>query len=361
MIEGHGDDAYRYQGIKVNFSSNVYNHFCHEGLFCHLADKLDNVVSYPEPAPTHLEESLALLLGLQKDEVCVTNGATEAIYLIAQTFRRSQSAILMPTFSEYRDACQLHEHKIQIIYNCQLSTVKAAIEREKNQTCSSSSEREQARTKFNSQLFWLCNPNNPTGSVLDKEQLAQSIEKHTETLFVLDASYAPFTEEPLLTAAEACQYPNVLMLHSMTKKYAIPGLRLGYITAHKNLLAEVRLQRMPWSVNQVAIDAGFYLLAHSDEFRLPLHELMLERQRVAERLTALGCIEVWPSQTHILLCKLRMGRAAALKEYLATEHGLLIRDAGNFVGLDDSFFRIAVQEKTENDSLLHAIEEWLCL
>ena len=88
---------------------------------------------------------------------------------------------------------------------------------------------------------------------------------------------------------------------------------------------------------------------------------MQERQRVADKLSALGCIEVWPSQTHILLCKLRMGKAAALKEYLAKEHGLLIRDASNFEGLDDSFFRIAVQEKTENDLLLHAIEKWLCL
>ena len=118
---------------------------------------------------------------------------------------------------------------------------------------------------------------------------------------------------------------------------------------------------MPWSVNQVAIDAGYYLLEHPEEFRLPLRELMCERQRVADRLSALGCIEVWPSQTHILLCKLRMGKAAALKEYLAREHGLLIRDASNFEGLDDTFFRIAVQEKRENDMLVRAIEKWICL
>ena len=122
MIEGHGDDAYKYQDINVNFSSNVYNHFCHEGLFCHLAEKLDNVVFYPEPAPARFEAALAQLLGLHSDEVCVTNGATEAIYLIAQTFRRSRSSILMPTFSEYRDACRIHEHQIYTTLNFQLST-----------------------------------------------------------------------------------------------------------------------------------------------------------------------------------------------------------------------------------------------
>lgn len=342
MIEGHGDDAYKYQGIKVNFSSNVYNHFCHEGLFYSLANKLDNVVSYPEPAPLRLEESLAQLLGLHPEELCITNGATEAIYLIAQTFRRSQSSILMPTFSEYRDACRIHEHQITHITSLHSFPPYKGGDRVGS-------------------LLWLCNPNNPTGSVFEKDVLVQAIEKNPNTLFVIDASYAPFTEEPLLIAGEACQFPNVLMLHSMTKEYAIPGLRLGYITARKNLLDEIRRQRMPWSVNQVAIDAGFYLLAHPDDFQLPLHNLMLERQRVAEGLSALGYIEVWPSQTHILLCKLRMGKAAALKEYLATEHGLLIRDASNFEGLDDSFFRIAVQEKNENDTLIHAIEEWICL
>ena len=342
MIEGHGDDAYKYQDIKINFSSNVYNHFCHEGLFCHLADKLDNVLSYPEPVPSRLEKAIAQMLGLQPDEVCVTNGATEAIYLIAQTFRRSQSSILMPTFSEYRDACRIHEHQITHIISLHSFPSHKGGDRGES-------------------LLWLCNPNNPTGSVIGKDVLMQTVEKNSKTLFVIDASYAPFTEEPLLNAAEACMFPNVLMLHSMTKEYAIPGLRLGYITAHKNLLSEVRRQRMPWSVNQVAIDAGYYLLGHPEEFRLPLHELMHERQRVADKLSALGCIEVWPSQTHILLCKLRMGKAAALKEYLAKEHGLLIRDASNFEGLDDSFFRIAVQEKTENDLLLHAIEKWLCL
>ena len=98
MLNGHGDDIYQYDDIRVNFSSNVYNHFNHEPLFAYLANKLDNVVSYPEPSPRTLEAELAIMMGLQAEEVCVCNGATEAIYLVAQTFRRSKSAVLMPTF-----------------------------------------------------------------------------------------------------------------------------------------------------------------------------------------------------------------------------------------------------------------------
>lgn len=335
MINGHGDDAYKYKDIRLNFSSNVYNDFDHEDLFCYLANKLDNVVNYPEPAPQSLESEIAMMLGLKPEEVMVTNGATEGIYLIAQTFRNAKSTIMQPTFAEYADACRLHEHQISSFYN--LSTLNPQL----------------------STIIWLCNPNNPTGTIIDKEELTETIEKNQDTLFVIDASYAPFTKEPIITPKEAAEYSNVLMLHSMTKEFAIPGLRIGYVTGNETLLQQVKLQRMPWSVNQVAIDAAHYLLMHKDEYEFDLDALMDERERIAKKLAALGVIEVWPSDTHILLCKLRIGKASALKDFLAREKGILIRDASNFSSLDETFFRIAVQSPEENDELVNAIIEWI--
>ena len=117
MIEGHGDDAYKYKAIKINFSSNVYNHVDHSRLHQHLFQQMESIRTYPEPEPYSLEKVLAERFHLSSEEVCVTNGATEAIYLIAQTFRNQISAILMPTFSEYADACRLHGHKVVPIYN----------------------------------------------------------------------------------------------------------------------------------------------------------------------------------------------------------------------------------------------------
>ena len=336
MINGHGDDTYLYKDIRINFSSNIYNQFDHEGLFCHLADQLDKVVSYPEPTPLSLETELAMMLSLRPEQVCVTNGATEAIYLIAQTFRRNKSAILTPTFAEYADACRMHEHQL-----CNIFTIDEIPER--------------------AETLWLCCPNNPTGTVIPKEELVKAIETHPAVTFIIDASYAPFTQQPLITPAEAVTMPNVIMLHSMTKEFAIPGLRLGYITACEDLLHSIRLQRMPWSVNQVAIDAGHYLLMHQDEYQFDVKALMDEREHTASALQALGVIEVWPSDTHILLCKLRMGRASALKDYLAREEGILIRDASNFAGLDDTFFRIAVQSREENEQLIKGIINWIAL
>lgn len=334
MLYGHGDDTYKYKDIKINFSSNIYNHFDHENLFRHLADKLDDVQNYPEPTPQTLEIELGMMLGLTPEQVMVTNGATEAIYLVAQTFRRSKSAILQPTFSEYADACVLHEHELTNIYS--LDYLNPDI-----------------------QMLWLCNPNNPTGAVIEKESLLAFIMKNKEVIIVVDASYSPFTIKDMPTPVELVECPNVLMLHSMTKEYSIPGLRLGYVTGGETLLAQVRRQRMPWSVNRVAINAGHYLLMHFDEYRFDLDALMKERERMSDALRSLGIIEVWPSNTHILLCKLRFGKASSLKDYLAREHGILIRDASNFSGLDSSFFRIAVQSPEEDDVLIRCIAEWI--
>lgn len=333
MIEGHGDDAYKYKAITINFSSNVYNHVDHSGLHQCLLRQMESIRTYPEPEPYSLEQILAKQLHLSAREVCVTNGATEAIYLIAQTFRNQNSAILMPTFSEYADACRIHGHKVVSIYNLDY-------------------------LPENIRLVWLCNPNNPTGEVRDKRVLLECIMKHPDCLFIIDQSYEYFTDKPLLTAKEAVSFSNVIILHSMTKRFAVPGLRLGYITACNDLLHEIRMQRMPWSVNQLAIEAGHYLLRSSTVYDIDIPLLLSEKERLVQSLLSVGGMEIWPSDTHYMLIRLRLGKAAALKEYLATEHGVLIRDASNFEGLNEQFFRIATQTPEENDKLVECIKKW---
>ncbi|WP_278701805.1 threonine-phosphate decarboxylase [Phocaeicola sartorii] len=332
MIEGHGDDAYKYKAIKINFSSNVYNHVDHSGLYQYLSRQMESIRTYPEPEPYSLEKVLAERFRLSSEEVCVTNGATEAIYLIAQTFRNQTSAILMPTFSEYADACRLHGHKVVPIYNLN-------------------------RLPDRGRLIWLCNPNNPTGEVREKEALTACIKQNRQRIFIIDQSYEFFTQKALLTVREAAEFPNVILLHSMTKRFAVPGLRLGYITACKELLHEIRTQRMPWSVNQLAIEAGHYLLS-SSQCDIDISLLLKEKERLAQSLLSIGGMEIWPSDTHYMLVQLRMGKAAALKEYLATEQGILIRDASNFEGLNEHFFRIATRTPEENDKLVESIKKW---
>ena len=334
MINGHGDDLYKYAEIKYNFSSNVCNRFDHSKLFEYLRSQMNGLTSYPEPQPDTLERAIAKNNGNEADEVCATNGATEAIYLIAQTFKGETSAVLNPTFSEYADACRIHGHRVETIYS--LDNLPA-----------------------HARLVWLCNPNNPTGTVIPYEELAECIDNNKDKIFIIDESYSAFTEKKTLTPHEAPSFGNVILISSMTKRFAVPGLRIGYLTASKELTERIRRQRMPWPISILTSSAAIYLLEHKDEFPIDTEGLISERRRVASELESLGCVTTWPSDTHILLCKLRMGKSSALKEYLAETHKILIRDASNFNGLDDTFFRIAVQGREEDDILLDAIEDWL--
>ncbi|MBO4906096.1 MAG: pyridoxal phosphate-dependent class II aminotransferase [Bacteroidaceae bacterium] len=329
MTNGHGDDIYKYQHIKLNFSSNVYNHHNQQPLTDYLATQLNAIANYPEPTPATLERMLAEALGMEPRQVMVTNGATEAIYIISQAYSRSFTTVVVPTFAEYADACRLNGHIVRMAPS--LDAVPEGTD-----------------------LLWLCNPCNPTGQVTDAEQLLHAIKSNKNTLFIIDASYAPFTDKSLITPIEAALYPNVLMLHSMTKEFAVPGLRLGYVTAATSLIDRLRRLQMPWSVNAMAQIAGCWLVDHRENYRLPLDMLLKERERVARALSVTGKVDVYPSDTHILLCHLHYGTTAELKDRLARNHGILIRDASNFEGLDAGHFRIAVQTPRENDILIEA-------
>ena len=353
MIEGHGDDLYRKYArtITANFSSNIYNGARHEGLTEHLCKALrrqagqeggqDLLSAYPEPEPYTLEQRLAGIHRLQGREcVCVTNGATEAIYLIAQALSGRRTRVLQPTFSEYADACRIHGHRLSSLYQLP-------------------AEREGFRFAPEVQCVWLCNPNNPTGTVVPRRQLENLIRENPDICFVIDQSYEAFTQCPVLDAAEAAAWPNVFLLHSMTKRYAIPGLRLGYVTGNGQLLQQLRRLRMPWSVNALAIEAGLYLTEHADALQADLPRCLAEARRLRQQLQSLGVMDVWESDTHFMLIRLRYGQASELKAYLANRHGLLIRDASNFEGLDKRYFRIASQTPAENDLLIKAIGQWL--
>ncbi len=335
MINGHGDDLYHYRHLSskeiINFSSNVCAGTNRQGLEEYLQKKLPAFIGeYPEPEPYQLAEQLAQYHGILTQEVLVTHGATEGIYLVAQAFSGKKSAILQPTFNEYADAAEVFGHQVSPFFSL-------------------------GEIPDNVNLVWLCNPNNPTGRVWDMPTLRFLIESHPDILFVIDQSYEYFTEKELFSIAESVQWDNVILLHSMTKRYAIPGIRLGYITAGSMLLNKIRAIRMPWSVNGMAIATGMYYLEHNMPITLDVHEQILEGQRLAEELSKIKGLTIEASDTHFFLAHYDRMTAAQLKERLLVQEGLLIRDASNFVGLNSGHFRIAAQLKAHNNKLITAI------
>lgn len=336
MIHGHGDDVYQYGNqVKINFSSNVLAHADLTPLKQHLASRLDVITNYPEPEPVTLERLLAEKLGLQPQQVMVTAGATEAIYLIAQLYRGWASIIPQPTFNEYEDACKVHDHIVSYYDNDTL---------------------EQLPEK---RVYWLCNPNNPTGNVMVKGLMSYVVRHHPQFIYVVDQSYENYTRKSLLVPNEMCDCHNLLIIHSMTKRYCVPGLRLGYVTGSPVILDRLRQLRQPWSVNAVALEAGRFIIENDFEPIADRDTYLDEAVHLHAQLSAIDGITVMDSYTNFMLCRIEKTDAHQLKQWLLDNHGMLIRDAANFRGLDDHYFRVAAQLPTENEALISAINEFL--
>jgi threonine-phosphate decarboxylase len=336
MIFGHGDDAFNYGSrVRMNFSSNLPGFADLTGLKVHLAARLDVIGSYPEPEATALEAMLASELGVPQNTVMVTAGATEAIYLIAQLYRGWASIIPQPTFSEYADACKMHGHIVSYYDNDDMETLP------------------------DNRIYWLCNPNNPTGNVMLKALMSHVIREQRNHTFVVDQSYEDYTLKAMLQPREMLDCHNLILIHSMTKKYCIPGLRLGYVTASPVIIDRLRQLRQPWTVNALAIEAGKYLVENHVQVIADKQGYLQEAARLHAELSKIDGLMLMDSSANFMLAYMERGKAPRLKQWLLEHYGILIRDASNFHGLNSHCFRVSAQKREENDALLAAIREYL--
>ena len=362
MIHGHGDDAYQYDDIRMDFSSNIYSHADLSALKEHLRRHLDLIGHYPEPEAATLECEIARARGVPAACVIVTNGATDAIYLIAQwlglglhlssskgegnhaeTVGRMRFAVRRPTFCEYADACRMYGLEEEVFGSkddMRLEEKDAGAKEARLHTA-----------------LWLCNPNNPTGDVLPPDDVLRLATAYG--WLILDQSYEDYTDAPLLSPAEAIRHGRIIQLFSMTKTYAVPGLRIGYIIAAPSIAATLRRYLRPWSVNALAIESGRWLISHDQKAITDKERYLHEAQRLREALVSIRGIEVQPTSTNFMLCRIDQRTSAELKAHLAEKHHILIRDASNFEGLDPHYFRVAAQTPEENDKLAAAIGEWM--
>ena len=206
-------------------------------------------------------------------------------------------------------------------------------------------------------MLWLCNPNNPTGDAYTEAALADFVQKYG--LVVIDQSYEDYTSLPMMTHREAAESNNIIQLHSLTKTYAIPGLRLGYAIAPHHIIAKLRENVRPWAVNALAIEAGMWLLENKDSVVDDLQDYLSETQHLRAMLNQIPGITAHETQTNFFLVEMAANNAADLKDYLVRKHQILIRDASNFRGLSPRHFRVSTQTPEENNLLVKAIREYL--
>jgi threonine-phosphate decarboxylase len=339
MLHGHGDDGYRHASpIRADFSTNVWYGGPPPGLQEYVCSQWPSVSRYPEVLAESLAARIAAHHSVAPAQVLVSSGTTESIYLVAQAWAGHRSTVLTPAFAEYEDACRLHGHTLHFLAWEDLAAGPLA-----------------------SDLAFICNPNNPTGSVLAPGLLPALLAQNPATVFVLDEAFIEFTASIESAIPLLAVFDNLLIMRSLTKAYAIPGLRLGYVVASTALVARLSRSKAPWAVNALAVAAGHYLFENYARVQLPLARLLAEKTALTTALAENPGFAVVPSHTHYFLACMRRGTAAALKRWLLDQHGLLIRDASNFRGLTPAHFRLGTRSLADNHLLLNALAAWTAL
>lgn len=358
MIHGHGNNLLAYgKTIRLDFSSNIaFNNQC-DRILEYAKTQLHSIKNYPDPAAARLTEKLAAHHGIEPENVLVTNGSAEAFYLVAHFLGKAKTAICVPAFAEYEDACALHGHELNFV----------AIQDFGDLNCGPY------------QSIWLGNPNNPNGVITSPNNILAQCQRHQQTTFVVDQAYVQLTSardvDVLPHCLHDCTPPaghgslshnptpsipdNLIVIHSLTKEFGIPGLRLGYITASAKVIEALIHMRPPWTVNALALAVGEFILENYPSLLPDNQELMSQSRFLQEALAEIPGITVLPSPCNFFLSHLARGTAATLKQKLIDDYGILIRDASNFKSLSPRHFRVAPQNHKDNVALASALRTLL--
>lgn len=301
---------------------------------------LEEAVHYPDPLCRKLKRALAREYGLPEACFLCGNGGADLIYRLAYAARPRKALLTAPTFAEYEEALK------QVGTECIFHELRGSLEVRQDIL-------EQMDASVD--VLFLCNPNNPTGLLIDPDLLFQILEKAERLgiLLVLDECFLDFTgqeERSLIPYIEKTEH--LFVLKSFTKMYAIPGIRLGYgISGNRELLSRMESAGQCWGVSVLASEAGIAALGEKEYKRMAVRLVKEERRFLKTELEAAG-MQVWDGQADYLF--FRAPGICDLYERLLP-YGILIRRCGNYRGLDETCYRIAVKDHKANERLADAI------
>lgn len=293
---------------------------------------------YPDRESIALRRELSRRLDVSPAQIVAGNGTAELIQLAAFALLKGgeNALITEPTFGEYERAVRLmggNLHRWRAVPETGFAFRPDEIQKELGTV----------------RMAFLCNPNNPTGQVLPLEVLDAWAGDFPNTLFVVDEAYLAFV--PGMKSAVTLRRGNILALRSMTKDYALAGLRLGYAVGDEAIVQALADARPAWNVNALAQSAGLAALQDEAHQRETLAQLQIEKQKLTAGLRELGFAPV-PSRTHYFL--LPVANGADFRQKLLA-HGILVRDCASFDL--PAYVRIAARTAEENARLLESVKQ----
>jgi adenosylcobyric acid synthase len=299
-----------------------------------ISSRISSIVHYPDPECTSLAEAFSARYGVAREEVLVGNGSSEILYHLPRVLKAARALIPVPAYGDYARAAEAAGWAVEKVFlkeeegfALDLRALETRLE--------------------GREIVILGQPNNPTGLPFDPEALRRIAARYSSTTFLIDEAFADFIEG--LDRLSSNRPPNVVVLCSLTKFLAVPGLRLGCAIMNAKTVSNMRQVMPPWSVNTFAQAVGEAAL-RDESYAVKTRAFVREqRDRLLEDLGSLPCLTVYPGRANYLLVRIDRKdiNAPGLAQRLL-QKGIAIRVCDNFDGLDARFFRLAVRTEEEN-------------
>lgn len=338
----HGGDIYHHKNC-LDFSANCNPLGTPAAVKQAVMESLDQMAFYPQVGYQELKQAIACYEQVEEGDVICGNGAAELIFSLCLAGKPKKALLCAPTFAEYAQAlhsvgCSIEEYWLDGRWEFQLTEdfLKAL--------------------DSSYDIVFLCNPNNPTGNLIERELMERILKicEEKEIFLVIDECFQDFIENPQAYTMKhrIKESSNLFLLKAFTKRYAMPGVRLGYgISGNHRLLEQMSMVTQPWNLSVFAQAAGIAALKEEQYVEEGRNLIFREKKYLKEEMKRLG-LKVYDSKANYLFFR----GPEDLKES-CLEQGILIRDCSNYSGLEKGYYRIAVRTHKENLQLISALEK----
>ncbi|MCA6488778.1 MAG: histidinol-phosphate transaminase [Chitinophagaceae bacterium] len=297
---------------------------------------------YPDPHHRLLREKLSVIKGIVPEHIFIGNGSDECIDLLYRCFcepGKSNTIICPPTYGMYEVSANINDVKIvraPLLPDFQLDLVH--LEQLVNE---------------DTRIIWICSPNNPTGNLMQWQDI-ETILNHFNGLVIVDEAYINFARQRSWITA-LTDYPNLVVLQTLSKAWGLAGLRLGMAFASTAIIEVLQRVKPPYNISQPAQELALKALEEVEQVNDMIRHLVDMRDALAEVLATMPEVEtVYPSDANFLLVKIRNARK--VYEFLL-ESGIVVRDRSK-VQLCDDCLRITIGTEQENTHLVDALIRW---
>ncbi len=308
---------------------------------------MDTITVYPDPEAKILKKAVSEWTGLPMNTIIAGNGAIEIIYLLMKHHNPREALIPAPTFNEYEISVQIAGGNVKDLLLSEEKEFVLEIE-------------PILENWHNSDVIFICNPNNPTGTLTPRETIVEIVKQAYKAgkVVVVDEAFIDFVKErqDYSVADLVTKFPNLFVLYSLTKFFAIPGLRLGLGFGNPEIISKLNEIRDPWNVNCFAQLAGIHSIGDKQYINKTVNYISEQKDYLYRRLKSIkGLKPFYPSANYIFINTEKTGfTSAEITESLGRE-GVLVRDCSSYKNLRPVFIRTAVKKHDDNNRLLDTL------